>query len=365
MPANNNDAHGGTGPAASAALDGTSPAESAAPVLRTEGLRVTYASQGSPVHAVRGIDLAVAPGELVGLVGESGCGKSTIAMAALGLLRPDVATVSGSVIVAGRQIVGASGKELRAIRWNRVSLVPQSAMNALSPVLTIGEQIVDAVRAHERMPKRQALDLTVDALERVGLTSSHARAYPHELSGGMRQRAVIAMATVLRPELLIMDEPTTALDVVTQQLVLDQVSELSRELGFAVVLITHDLPMLLEWAHRIIVMYAGSVVETGTPHDISREPYHPYTDMLLRSFPPLSGERRELAVIPGQPWDLRRVADQCLFADRCEHVTDPCGRGTPRLTTHAGRSVACFLRDPPPPAARAADTEVTQGRKSK
>lgn len=333
----------------------------ASPVLRAERLQVTYASKATPVRAVRGVDLTVSPGELVGLVGESGCGKSTLAMAVLGLLRPDVATVSGSVTVAGHQMLGSSDRELRELRWKQAALVPQSAMNALSPVLRIGEQIVDVVRAHERMTKRQALELTVEALKRVGLKSSHAGAYPHELSGGMRQRAVIAMATVLQPKLLVMDEPTTALDVVTQRLVLDQVSELSRELGFAVVLITHDLPMLLEWAQRIVVMYAGSVVETGTTRDISAEPSHPYTDMLLRSFPPLSGERRELALIPGRPWDLRREADQCLFADRCAHVMDTCRRNTPRLTAHDGRSVACFLRDPVPDQAREAET--TDGRK--
>jgi peptide/nickel transport system ATP-binding protein len=234
-------------------------------------------------------------------------------------------------------------------------------MNALSPVLPIGAQITDVVRAHERMPRRKALDLAIQALEQVGLRPEHARSYPYELSGGMRQRAVIAMATVLNPDLLVMDEPTTALDVVTQRLVLDQVTRLSSELGFAVVLITHDLPLLLEWAHRIVVMYAGSVVEAGNPDDIARDPYHPYTGMLLRSFPPLSGPRRELEVIPGQPWDLRRQAGQCLFADRCASVMDACRVATPRLVGHSNREVACFLKDPADPVSLApARTEEGQ-----
>jgi len=321
-------------------------AEEGGPAVEAEGLRVTYNGRGTPVHAVRGIDLQIGPGELVGLVGESGCGKSSVAMALLGLLPRETASVSGSLRVAGRRVLGASEAQLRDVRWQRAALVPQSAMNALSPVLRVGEQIVDVIRAHERISKPKALARAVESLRRVGLEARHGASYPHELSGGMRQRAVIAMATALHPDLLVMDEPTTALDVVTQQLVLDQVQALSADLGFAVLLITHDLPLLLGWAQRIVVMYAGSIVESGPATELAAHPQHPYTEMLLRSFPPLTGPRRELAVIPGQPWDLREEADQCLFADRCPSVMDACRTHAPRLTAHGQRSVACFLRDP-------------------
>jgi peptide/nickel transport system ATP-binding protein len=316
---------------------------SATPVLTLDGLTVTYGRGVQTVRAVRGVDLTINAGELVGLVGESGCGKSSLAMAMLGLLPPESATVTGRALIGDTDLVTATDAELRHVRWQRVSLVPQSAMNALSPVLRIGEQISDVVRAHGRISKRRALETAVEALRRVGLGAQHAASYPHELSGGMRQRAVIAMAIALQPDVVVMDEPTTALDVVTQRLVLDQVTDLSRKLGFATILITHDLPILLEWAQRILVMYAGSIVESGTPDQMVNGSLHPYTQMLLESFPPLTGERRELATIPGQPWDLRRVADQCPFADRCPSVMDVCRQSAPRLEAVGDRATACFL----------------------
>jgi peptide/nickel transport system ATP-binding protein len=298
---------------------------------------VTYRTDGAAVRAVRDVALAVGSDEVLGIVGESGCGKSSLALGMLGLLTN--ADLSGSISLAGRQLVGADRAALRRLRWRDISLVPQSAMNALSPVIRVGEQIVDVITAHEKTSRRAARARTVDVLRRVGLQPAHYDAFPHELSGGMRQRAVIAMAIVLMPQVVILDEPTTALDVVTQQLVLEQIMELRSEFGFSMVFITHDLPLVMEWSDRIGVMYAGSIVEVARSNDLTTAAQHPYTRMLMDSFPPLFGPRRDLATIPGAPWDLRRRGSGCLFADRCDSTMDICRLESPRFES----GVACHL----------------------
>src|SRR5581483_7836962 len=277
-------------------------------VLELRGVTVEY---GGRVRAVDHVDLAIGEGEIVGLAGESGCGKSTVAATALQVLRPPARLVEGSVLFRGEELVGKSAEELRRHRWRNVSMVFQSAMNALNPVLRIGDQFVDTMRAHERIDRKRALRRAEELLELVGIDRKRVRAYPHELSGGMRQRVMIALALALGPELIIMDEPTTALDVVVQREILQQVEALKRDFGFAVLFITHDLSLLLEFADRIAIMYAGEVVESAPAKELGESPQHPYTQGLLQSFPPLRGPLERLTGIPGSPPDLAKPPEGC------------------------------------------------------
>jgi len=288
-------------------------------LLELRELAVEYGVGAKRVRAVDGVDLGIRAGEIVGLAGESGCGKTTVANAAMQILRPPARVVGGSVLFQGEDLVRKSAEELRQFRWRNVSMVFQSAMNALNPVMRVGDQFVDMMRAHERISKRRALSDAGDLLEVVGIDRRRVRAYPHELSGGMRQRVIIAMALALRPELVILDEPTTALDVVVQREILQQVQDLQRELHFAVLFITHDVSLLLEVAHRIAIMYAGEIVEAAPAERLAAQPQHPYTQGLLQSFPPLSGPSTRLTGIPGSPPDLRDPPSGCRFHPRCPH----------------------------------------------
>jgi peptide/nickel transport system ATP-binding protein len=289
------------------------------PVVEVRDLVVEYAMRSRTIRAVDGVDLAVAPGEILGLAGESGCGKSTLGNAIMQVLRPPARVARGNVLFGGEDLVGRSAEELRRYRWRSVSMVFQSAMNALNPVMRVGDQFVDMMRAHERISKNESLDRAADLLDLVGIDRQRIRAYPHELSGGMRQRVIIAMALALRPELVIMDEPTTALDVVVQREILQQVRELQSELGFAVIFITHDLSLLLEIAHRVAIMYAGEIVEVAPSNRLRDEPRHPYSVGLLQSFPPLHGPFERMTGIPGSPPDLAAPPSGCRFHTRCPH----------------------------------------------
>jgi peptide/nickel transport system ATP-binding protein len=325
----------------------------AVPATRTEtllelrSLEVEYGR----VRAVDGVDLEVRAGEIVGLAGESGSGKTTVANAAMQILRPPARIVGGRVFFRGEDLVGKSAEELRRFRWRNVSMVFQSAMNALNPVMRVGDQFIDMMRAHEPISKERALARTSELLELVGIDRRRIRAYPHELSGGMRQRVIIAMALALGPELIILDEPTTALDVVVQREILQQVEALKRDLGFAVFFITHDLSLLLEFADRIAIMYAGEIVETASAERLAANPQHPYTQGLLQSFPPLSGPRVRLQGIGGSPPELGDPPAGCRFHPRCPeclpsrpelYVRQTTER--PRLLeTEPGHRVACHL----------------------
>jgi peptide/nickel transport system ATP-binding protein len=290
-----------------------------AALLELEQLVVEYGTGKISARAVDGVDLAIHEGEIVGLAGESGCGKSTIANAVLRILRPPGRITGGRILFQGESIAGKSVAELRRFRWRNVSLVMQSAMNALNPVMRVGDQFVDAVRAHEKIDRKRALARAGELLELVGIDPRRVRAYPHELSGGMRQRVIIAMALALKPELIIMDEPTTALDVVVQREILQQIEALKRDFGFAVLFITHDISLLLEFADRIAIMYAGEFVETAPASRLGSDARHPYTQGLLQSFPPLSGPLTHLTGIPGSPPDLRDPPSGCRFHPRCPH----------------------------------------------
>jgi len=291
------------------------PASERETLLELRNLSVAYGD----VRAVDGVNLTISAGEILGLAGESGCGKSTIANAIMQILRPPAHIAGGSVLFRGEDIAARSTEELRRYRWQNVSMVFQSAMNALNPVMRVGAQFVDMMQAHESISKRDALKRAGELFDLVGIDPRRTRAYPHQLSGGMRQRVVIAMALALEPELVIMDEPTTALDVVVQREILQQLQDLQRELGFAILFITHDLSLLLEFAHRVAIMYAGEIVELAPAATLFEQPKHPYTVGLMRSFPPLSGPLERLTGIPGMPPDLSDPPTGCRFHPRCPH----------------------------------------------
>jgi peptide/nickel transport system ATP-binding protein len=321
------------------------------PLVEVRDLVVDYVLPDRRVRAVDHVDLAIGVGETVGLAGESGCGKSTTAHALLQILRPPAQVTSGSILFRGEEVVGRRERDLRRFRWQDVSIVFQSAMNSLNPVMRVGDQFVDMMQAHRRIRKRDALRRAGELLELVGLDAKRVRSYPHELSGGMRQRVVIAMALALDPELVVMDEPTTALDVVVQREILEEIETLKRRLGFAVLFITHDLSLLLEFADRVAIMYAGEIVEDAASELLFRNPSHPYTRGLMSSFPPLTGPVERLTGIPGSPPDLARPPVGCRFHPRCPHCV-PSDRALylrqtrepPELRTIAPRHrVACHL----------------------
>src|SRR5579859_7925954 len=303
------------------------------PVLDIRDFSVVYRTPAGDVRAVDRVNLALAAGEVVGLAGESGSGKSTLAYGACRLLRAPAFITGGSVRYQGRRLVQGSQAadvlrmspdELRRLRWREIAIVFQSAMNALNPVLSVRNQLVDVIHAHMRMPRDEAQERAGSLLDLVGIPRSRLRSYPHELSGGMRQRVMIAMALAAEPEIIIMDEPTTAIDVVVQRDILAQIIELKDRLGFSILFITHDLSLLMELADRIAVMYAGQLLEVATAGEINHEAAHPYTKGLLNSFPSLHGPRRELAGIPGSPPDLRNPPPGCPFVSRCGYARPAC-----------------------------------------
>jgi peptide/nickel transport system ATP-binding protein len=320
-------------------------------VLELRGLAVEYRLAARRIRAVDDVDLEIREREILGLAGESGCGKSTIANAVMQILRPPAQIVGGSILFRGEDLARMTPDQLRRFRWRNVSMVFQSAMNALNPLMRIGDQFTDMMRAHKRVSKRHALAEASELLELVGIDRRRLTAYPHELSGGMRQRVIIAMALALQPELVILDEPTTALDVVVQREILQQVQEIQRELGFSVLFITHDLSLLLEFAHRIAIMYAGEIVETATAEQLAADPRHPYTQGLLQSFPPLYGPLPRLTGIPGSPPDLASPPAGCRFHPRCPYCVASKPSLYARQTTErpllqvveSGHQVACHL----------------------
>ncbi|XXY50415.1 ABC transporter ATP-binding protein [Sorangium sp. So ce269] len=284
-----------------------------------------------PVCAVDNVSFDIAPGEVLGLAGESGSGKSTVAMAIMRLLRPPAVITGGHVYFAGQDVLSMNEEQLRAFRWRKVALVFQSAMTALNPVLTIGEQIADPIIAHDRVPQAQAMERAAALLKLVNIDSSRLSSYPHQLSGGMRQRVVIAIAMALKPPFLIMDEPTTALDVVVQREILQQIAELKERLGFSILFITHDLSLIAEFSTRIAILYAGKLAETARAKDLFSDPKHPYTQGLLGSFPSVRGPRRRLQGIPGSPPDMRNPPPGCRFHPRCPQAFATCQHELPLL----------------------------------
>jgi oligopeptide/dipeptide ABC transporter ATP-binding protein len=300
------------------------------PVLSIRDLSVAYRTPAGDVRAVDRVSLDLHAREVVGLVGESGSGKSTLAYGACRLLRAPALITAGSVRYQGQRmatptdILQLSPDQLTRIRWREIAIVFQSAMNALNPVLKIQDQLFDVIRAHLPVSRSEAMERAASLLDLVAIPRTRLRSYPHQLSGGMRQRVMIAMALATEPEVVIMDEPTTALDVVVQREILGQILDLKDQLGFAMLFITHDLSLLLELADRVAVMYAGQLMEIGTAGEVQHEPAHPYTKRLLHSFPSLRGPRKELTGIPGTPPDLLQPPPGCPFLPRCSEGTDAC-----------------------------------------
>ena len=315
------------------------------PLLQVKDLCVDYLTDSGPVRAVDRVSLQVAKGEFLGIVGESGCGKSTLLFAIARLLSAPAEISSGEVWFDGRDMVSMDEDELRHLRWSDYSVVMQSAMNALNPVMTVAEQLADAIRAHVRMTERQLRSRSQELLKVVGIDPVHLQSYPHQLSGGMRQRAMIAMALALTPDLVIMDEPTSALDVVAQRSLMVKIKQLQREFGFATIFVTHDMSLVSHFSDRLAVMYAGQVVEVGNTRQVFAEPKHPYTAGLMRSFPSITGPLQPLAGIPGSPPDLAHPPSGCRFHPRCPKKFDRCPGEEPELYASDQSLVRCFLFD--------------------
>jgi peptide/nickel transport system permease protein len=332
-------------------------AASAEPVLEIRGLSVDYGYGDEAIHAVVDCDLVLRRGRVLGLAGESGSGKTTLALAAIRLLRAPALITAGEVLFHSKPISGdgpvgtidlltADEDELRAVRWSEIAVVLQSSLNALNPVITIGAQFDDLLRVHRphlSAPARWAR--AEELLDMVGINAERLRSYPHELSGGMRQRAMIAMAIALEPQVMILDEPTTALDVVTQREVIEELIGLRDRIGFATLFITHDLSLLVELADEIAVMYAGRLMERAPAASLFHAPRLPYTHGLLHCFPPLHGQRARMEGIPGSPPDLRDLPQGCAFHPRCRFAMEQCRHDVPRLAplNGSGREVACWL----------------------
>jgi len=321
------------------------------PLLEIRDLRITFRTPEGFARAVDGVDLEVQPGETVALVGESGCGKSVTALAVLRLVEPDGAVGIGSAVrLEGRDLLALPMKELRHVRGNHVAIVFQEPATALNPVLTIGDQIAEAVRTHHKATKREAWARAVEMLKTVGLPDAEERAqgYAHQLSGGMRQRVLLAMALVCRPRLLIADEPTTALDVTIQAEILALLQELQRSLGMAVLLITHNLGVVAESARRVYVMYAGQIVEEAPVEVLFARAAHPYTEGLLAAVPRLDERRARLAQIPGQVPPATQWPAGCRFHPRCPHAWERCRTDAPpSLPVAPGHRARCWLVEEP------------------
>jgi len=321
------------------------PAPVPVPVLRLEDLHVWFdLPDGSQVHAVRGVDLDLAAGERVGLVGESGCGKTTTILAILGLL-PENASVAGCIALDGEDILAAGERSISPHRWRDIAMVFQGAMNAFNPVRTVGDQIVEPMELHGVARGRAAQRRAEELLALVGIPPDRAARYPHEFSGGMRQRAAIAMALACEPRVLLADEPTTALDVIVQAQILRLLRSLADELGLSLVLVTHDLPVVAQTCSRAAVMYAGTMAETGPVDALYHEPRHPYTRRLFQAVPDL-GTSVVPTSIPGVPPRLDRPIAGCAFAPRCDEALPVCAEATPRsLVLAPGHSAACHLNE--------------------
>ncbi|WP_063828697.1 ABC transporter ATP-binding protein [Actinopolymorpha alba] len=319
----------------------------ASPVLSVRDLRVEYSTDSGVVKAVNGISFDLMPGEKLGLVGESGSGKSTVALALMRMIRPPGRISGGQMLLQGKDLVPLPERTMRQMRAREIAMIPQGAMNSLNPVARIEDQIIDTLEDHatERRSKKVLLDLARSALESVGLRREVGRMYPHELSGGMKQRACIAIAVAMRPKVVIADEPTSALDVVVQRQVMDTILRLQDELGVAVILIGHDMGLMAQSVDRLAVMYAGKLAEVSPIREIFAEPLHPYTDLLIDSLPKLE-DRGTFRGIPGLPPSLKSLPPGCLFHPRCPKVMDICRQEIPEyLELRPQQFVACHLHE--------------------
>jgi peptide/nickel transport system ATP-binding protein len=312
-------------------------------ILSIRDLRVDYITEAGPVRAIDNVSLDVARGEILGIAGESGSGKSTLAQTLMRILPPPAVVAGGKVLLEGTDLMTLPESGLRAVRWKRIAMVFQSAMDALNPVIPISEQITDTLRAHTSMSAKQARERAADLLAMVGIPRNQLDAFAHQLSGGMRQRVCIAIGLALEPSLLILDEPTTALDVIVEREILEQLRDLQARLGFSVLFITHDLGRMLQFSDRVSIFYAARLVEIGPAVTLATQPKHPYTQGLLRAFPSLHGESVDREGIPGAPPSLKSPPPGCRFHPRCPLATDVCkGERPPLVEVAPGHSVACY-----------------------
>jgi len=315
-------------------------------LLLVRDLSTSYFTSLGEVKAVNGVSLAVQESEMLGLVGESGCGKTTLGLSIMKLIDPPGRIVSGEMLLKDIDLTKKTEKEMRTIRWRDVALIPQSAMNALNPVFKIGQQIAEALRAHERVTTKEAWNRTKQLLEMVGIKEERIRDYPHEFSGGMKQRVSIAMALVCNPDLLISDESTTGLDVMTQAQVLGLIDELQRSLHMAIIMISHDLPLVLDICDSLAIIYAGKLVELAEAKAFADLPVHPYSQGLMHSIPQVHGPQAACKSIPGSPPDMINPPHGCMFHPRCAFAEDECGTNEPLLKTSGGsRLAACHFAD--------------------
>ncbi|MFK7886909.1 MAG: ABC transporter ATP-binding protein [Gammaproteobacteria bacterium] len=321
---------------------------SGAPILSVRDLVVEFATERGAVRAVNGVSFDVFAGDTLGIVGESGCGKTVTSLALLGLVpSPPGRIVRGEIVLGGRDIVGLNDRAMRDIRGRDIAMIFQEPMTALNPVFTVGSQMIEVLRRHDQQTRKQARASAIELLATVGIAAPEQRIdeYPHQLSGGMRQRVMIAMALSCRPKILIADEPTTALDVTTQAQVMEQIVKLQAQFDMAVVLITHDLGVVAQSCERVLIMYCGEVIEQARSSDLFARPAHPYTQGLLASIPRVREQAlKRLPTIEGRVPDLMDLPPGCLFASRCPRVADAClaARPTLALQPDAARGVACF-----------------------
>ncbi|MHA1617287.1 MAG: ABC transporter ATP-binding protein [Candidatus Njordarchaeales archaeon] len=315
-------------------------------VLRVENLVVRYVTRLGEVRAVNNVSFSLKRGETLGLVGESGCGKSTLGLSLMRLLPKNGYIANGKIYLEGEDIVNMDEALLRAIRWKKISMIFQGAMNALNPVFPVGDQVAEVLMLHERVTREEAYEIVRELFLQVGLDPSRIKDYPHQLSGGMKQRVVIAMALALNPSVVIADEPTTALDVTIQAQILDLLSKLKRRYGLSMIYITHDLAVIAEIADRVAVMYAGYLVEVGDVFGVFKKPVHPYTKGLIASVPTIKrAKERRLISLPGAPPNLIFPPPGCPFAPRCPFAKDVCKESVPEPTEIDGHLVRCHFAD--------------------
>ena len=313
-------------------------------VLEVKDLKMYYSTKQGMVKAADGISFTVNQGESMGLVGESGCGKTSVSMSIMRLLAENAKIVGGQILFKGQDIVKLKEEEMNKIRWAGIAMIFQAAMNSLNPVYRVGDQIIEAILAHEPdVTFEEARKRVAELYKLVGLDPKRMDNYPHEYSGGMKQRAVIAMSLACNPDLIIADEPTTALDVIVQDMILKELSKIQKKLNMSMIYISHDIAVIAEVAEKIAIMYSGKIVELSDAVTIFKKPAHPYTVGLMSSFPSIHGEKKKLVTIPGEPPNLLNAPDHCRFAPRCPFATKECWEKTPPYEEiEPNHYVACF-----------------------
>jgi len=314
-------------------------------LLEVKNLKIYYFTRKGPAKAVDGINFSIDKNKTLGLIGESGCGKTTTALSLMRFVKPPGRIVKGKIVFDGRNIISMSNEEIRLLRGKEISIVFQGAQNALNPVMTIEKQIIEEILEHESVTEDEARKRAKNQLNLVGIGDERSKNYPHEFSGGMKQRVMIAMATVCNPKLLILDEPITGLDVIVQRQILNLINDLKAKLQLTTVIIAHDLSVIAETCDKVAVMYAGKIVEQASAVSLYKNPMHPYSQALIEAYPSIKGEKKKLKSIPGAPPRLVAPPPGCRFHPRCPYAADVCRKEEPIMREKGGHLVACHLLD--------------------